>query len=60
MELGYLHNRIKELCEMQENRGAVAQGLVYAIRSDLTDYYRTIANLQSEVNDSCVCKLSKG
>lgn len=49
MELGYLHNRIKELCEMQENRGAVAQGLVYAIRSDLTDYYRTIANLQSEL-----------
>lgn len=49
MELGYLHNRVRSLCDQQGEKGTVAQGLVWAIRSQLSEYYRLVASLHSEL-----------
>ncbi|XP_039296345.1 gamma-tubulin complex component 3 [Nilaparvata lugens] len=52
MELGYLHNRVRALCcrggHGGQQGGTVMQGLVCGIRNQLTEYYRSVANLHSE------------
>lgn len=50
MELGYMHNCVQSLSQELEKGGAVARGLTCAIRTQLTDYYRKIAQLNSDVS----------
>ncbi|RZF36612.1 hypothetical protein LSTR_LSTR007315 [Laodelphax striatellus] len=56
MELGYLHSRVRALCGVGGVGGAgggtVMQGLVCGIRNELTEYYRSVANLHSELQQA--------
>lgn len=50
MELGYLHNLIRHYENSAfADAGIVAQGLLNAVRRELTDYYQSLANLDSQV-----------
>lgn len=50
MELGYLHNYVQGLCQELEEGGTVARGLTCAIRTELTEYYLRVAQLNSDVS----------
>lgn len=50
MELGYLHNYVQGLCQELEEGGTVARGLMCAIRTELTEYYLRVAQLNSDVS----------
>ncbi|XP_046668447.1 gamma-tubulin complex component 3 isoform X2 [Homalodisca vitripennis] len=52
MELGYLHNCVQGLCQELEEGGAVARALTCAIRTELTNYYCTVAQLNSDLKQS--------
>lgn len=52
MELGYLHNYVQGLCQELEEGGTVARGLTCAIRTELTEYYLRVAQLNSDVSVS--------
>lgn len=50
MELGYLHNKIKHyISTLFTDVGSVAQGLLNAVRRELTQYYQSLATLDSQV-----------
>ena len=51
-ELGWLHKQVREHCENPvgtETRGLIGQCLITALREELTEYYRLVAILQSQV-----------
>ncbi|KAJ4428063.1 hypothetical protein ANN_24077 [Periplaneta americana] len=51
-ELGWLHNQVKQHCEnaaASKNLGLIGQSLVAALREELTEYYRLVAVLQSQI-----------
>uniref|UniRef100_A0A1B6KZV6 Uncharacterized protein n=1 Tax=Graphocephala atropunctata TaxID=36148 RepID=A0A1B6KZV6_9HEMI len=52
MELGYLHNCVQGLCQELDEGGAVARALTCAIRTELTNYYCTVAQLNSDLKQS--------
>ncbi|XP_068628394.1 gamma-tubulin complex component 3 homolog isoform X2 [Battus philenor] len=50
--LGFLHDRLKEFIDPSSGltpQGLMGEGLVASIRGELTEYYRSIALLQSQV-----------
>ncbi|XP_039765945.1 gamma-tubulin complex component 3 homolog [Pararge aegeria] len=50
--LGFLHDRLKEFIDPSSGlmpQGLMGEGLVASIRDELTEYYRSIAILQSQV-----------
>ncbi|CAG9575912.1 unnamed protein product [Danaus chrysippus] len=50
--LGFLHDRLKEFIDPASGlmpQGLMGEGLVSSIRDELTEYYRSIALLQSQV-----------
>ncbi|XP_045760568.1 gamma-tubulin complex component 3 homolog [Maniola jurtina] len=50
--LGFLHDRLKEFIDPSSElmpQGLMGEGLVTSIRDELTEYYRSIAILQSQV-----------
>ncbi|XP_034840959.1 gamma-tubulin complex component 3 homolog isoform X2 [Maniola hyperantus] len=50
--LGFLHDRLKEFIDPSSGlmpQGLMGEGLVTSIRDELTEYYRSIAILQSQV-----------
>ncbi|XP_041973897.1 gamma-tubulin complex component 3 homolog [Aricia agestis] len=50
--LGFLHDRLKEFIDPTSGlmpQGLMGEGLVASIRDELTEYYRSIALLQSQV-----------
>ncbi|XP_050349700.1 gamma-tubulin complex component 3 homolog [Nymphalis io] len=50
--LGFLHDRLKEFIDPASGlmpQGLMGEGLVASIRDELTEYYRSIALLQSQV-----------
>lgn len=50
MELGYLHNKVKQhIGSLFTEVGTVAQGLMNAVRRELTQYYQALAVLDSQV-----------
>lgn len=50
MELGFLHNKIKFYTStLLPDMGTVAQGLLNAIRREITEYYQALAILDSQV-----------
>uniref|UniRef100_A0A1B6DS09 Uncharacterized protein n=1 Tax=Clastoptera arizonana TaxID=38151 RepID=A0A1B6DS09_9HEMI len=49
MELGYLHNQIKSLCKDLESKGTAAKGLIAGINSELTNYYKVIADFETKL-----------
>ncbi|CAG4923486.1 unnamed protein product [Colias eurytheme] len=53
--LGFLHDRLKEFIDPTSGvmpQGLMGEGLVAAIRDELTEYYRSVALLQSQVCES--------
>lgn len=51
MELGFLHNQIKQfISTLFADAGTVAQGLLTAIRREMSEYYQAIATLDSQVH----------
>lgn len=51
-ELGWLHNQITQYCEnaaASKTLCLMGQGLIVALRAELTEYYRLVANLHSQV-----------
>ncbi|XP_013167226.1 PREDICTED: gamma-tubulin complex component 3 homolog isoform X1 [Papilio xuthus] len=51
-QLGFLHDRLKEFIDPSSGlmpQGLMGEGLVSSIRDELTEYYRSIALLQSQV-----------
>lgn len=60
-ELGYLHDQIIEFTNAESGSqppGLFGQGLVTAIRHELTQYYGMVASLQEQVNRSMEVKES--
>ena len=53
-ELGYLHNRLRSLSDNLKQRsqqlGLMAQALASCISDELTEFYRLLAVLQSQVS----------
>ncbi|CAK1548470.1 unnamed protein product [Leptosia nina] len=50
--LGFLHDKLKEFIDPTSvftPRGLMVEGLVAAVRDELTEYYRSVALLQSQV-----------
>ncbi|CAG4963057.1 unnamed protein product [Parnassius apollo] len=50
--LGFLHDRLKEFIDPSSGlmpQGLMGEGLVASVRDELTEYYRSIALLQSQV-----------
>lgn len=61
MELGYLHNKIQQsINTLFIDVGTVAQGLVIAIRRELTEYYQALAVLDSQVRNLFFTRLISG
>ncbi|CAB3248346.1 unnamed protein product [Arctia plantaginis] len=53
--LGFLHDRLKEFIDPSSGlmpQGLMGEGLVASIRDELTEYYRSVALLQSQACDS--------
>lgn len=51
MELGYLHNKVKQfITTLFTDVGTVAQGLMNAVRRELTQYYEALAVLDHQVS----------
>ncbi|KAG7304513.1 hypothetical protein JYU34_011463 [Plutella xylostella] len=53
--LGFLHDRLKEFIDPASGlmpQGLMGEGLVSSIRDELTEYYRSVALLQSQACDS--------
>jgi hypothetical protein len=51
-ELGWLHNQVTRYCEnaaASKTLCLMGQGLIVALRAELTEYYRMVANLHSQV-----------
>ena len=51
-ELGWLHNQVRQRCESAaalKSVGLIGQSLIAALREELTEYYRLVAVLQSQV-----------
>ncbi|PSN36317.1 hypothetical protein C0J52_15165 [Blattella germanica] len=51
-ELGWLHNQVRQHCENSsgaKTTGLIGQSLVKILREELTEYYRLVANLQSQI-----------
>lgn len=51
-ELGWLHNQVRQHCENAaalKSLGLIGQSLIAALREELTEYYRLVAVLQSQV-----------
>jgi gamma-tubulin complex component 3 len=51
-ELGWLHNQVRQHCEnaaASKTLGLIGQSLIAALRTELTEYYRLVAVLQSQV-----------
>jgi gamma-tubulin complex component 3 len=52
-ELGWLHNQVRQHCENAaalKSLGLIGQSLIAALREELTEYYRLVAVLQSQVS----------
>lgn len=50
MELGYLHNRISSHTTLSRHKGFVWQGLVCALREELSTYYHCLSQIHSQVS----------
>jgi len=51
-ELGWLHNQVRQHCEdaaASKTLGLIGQSLIAALREELTEYYRIVAIMQSQV-----------
>jgi len=51
-ELGWLHNQVRQHCESGaavKSLSLIGQSLIAALREELTEYYRLVAVLQSQV-----------
>lgn len=49
-ELGFLHNQVRQHCDESDRQiGIIGQSLVAALREELTEYYKLIAVLQSQL-----------
>ncbi|PNF28443.1 hypothetical protein B7P43_G15707, partial [Cryptotermes secundus] len=51
-ELGWLHNQVRQHCEnaaASRTLGLIGQSLIAALRAELTEYYRLVAILQSQI-----------
>ena len=55
-ELGYLYNRVNSFCEQTQDKdenhselGLVGQSLITALRNELTEYYRLLSILESQL-----------
>ncbi|XP_021924239.1 gamma-tubulin complex component 3 homolog isoform X2 [Zootermopsis nevadensis] len=51
-ELGWLHNQVRQHCEnaaCSKTQGLIGQSLSAAFREELTEYYRFVAILQSQI-----------
>ncbi|GLV41423.1 Gamma-tubulin ring protein 91 [Carabus blaptoides fortunei] len=52
-ELGFLHNQVRQHCDDSDRQiGIIGQSLVAALREELTEYYKLIAVLQSQLKSS--------
>ncbi|KAJ1520792.1 hypothetical protein ONE63_003886 [Megalurothrips usitatus] len=53
-ELGWLHNKLEAFCEADKQRavskGLIAQALNTVIASEMTEFYRILADLQSQLH----------
>lgn len=52
MELGYLHNRISSHTTLSRHKGFVWQGLVCALREELSTYYHCLSQIHSQAASS--------
>lgn len=51
--VGFFHNQLKYFCDNTgKEEGTIAQALSATLREELSDHYRTVAVLQTQVRDS--------
>jgi len=62
-EIGWLYGRVHSFTEQQaceSGYGLVGQGLVTALREELTEYYRLVASLENQIREGGVTLLQLG